>query len=143
MFTFPILVIINYLCGIIPHQQNLLVWHAVPTESIGAANVAPAAPMSKPMCPCQDATVSNTSQLTFVARFTKHSPPLHFYLVLSKTFQIMLGTSNACLLCSHCMVGTLLSSYNCSKNILQSFLSISGFHFINENHIRFMPHWCY
>ena len=46
---FSVLIIINYLCGIIPHQPILLVWHDVATEITGAAKIATVAPVSTAM----------------------------------------------------------------------------------------------
>ena len=37
-------------CGIVSHQQILMVMHVAQAEIIGAANAAPAAPVSTPMC---------------------------------------------------------------------------------------------
>ena len=49
LFTFSALISNIYWCGIVPHQQILMVWHVAPAEIIGAANAAPAAPVSTPM----------------------------------------------------------------------------------------------
>ena len=49
LFTFSALISIIYWCGIVSHQQILMVRHVAPAEIIGAANAAPAAPVSTPM----------------------------------------------------------------------------------------------
>ena len=49
LFTFSALMGNIYWCGIVSHQQILMVRHAAPAEIIGAANAAPAAPVSTPM----------------------------------------------------------------------------------------------
>ena len=48
-FTFSALISNIYWCGIVSHQQILMVQHVAPAEIIGAANAAPAAPVSTPM----------------------------------------------------------------------------------------------
>ena len=49
LFAFSALMGNIYWCGIVSHQQILMVRHAAPAEIIGAANAAPAAPVSTPM----------------------------------------------------------------------------------------------
>ena len=49
LFTFYALISNIYWCGIVSHQQILMVRHVAPAEIIGAANAAPAAPVSMPM----------------------------------------------------------------------------------------------
>ena len=49
LFTFSALISNIYWCGIVLHQQILMVRHVAPAEIIGAENAAPAAPMSMPM----------------------------------------------------------------------------------------------
>ena len=49
LFTFSALIIIIYWCGIVSHQQILMVRHVAPAKIIGAANAVPAAPVSTPM----------------------------------------------------------------------------------------------
>ena len=50
LFTFSALIINIYWCGIVLHQQILMVRHTPPAKFIGSANAAPAAPVSTPMC---------------------------------------------------------------------------------------------
>ena len=49
LFTFSALISNIYWCGIVSHQQILMVLHVTPAEIIGAAKAAPAAPVSTPM----------------------------------------------------------------------------------------------
>ena len=49
LLTFSALISNIYWRGIVSHQQILMVWHVTPAEIIGAANAAPAAPVSTPM----------------------------------------------------------------------------------------------
>ena len=49
LFTFSALISDIYWCGIVLHQQILVVRHAPPAKIIGAAKAAPAAPVSTPM----------------------------------------------------------------------------------------------
>ena len=49
LFTFSALISNIYWCGIVSHQQILMVQHVAPAEIIGVANAAPAAPVSTPM----------------------------------------------------------------------------------------------
>ena len=49
LFTFSALICSIYWCGSVSHQQILMVRHVAPAEIIGAANAAPAAPVSTPM----------------------------------------------------------------------------------------------
>ena len=49
LFTFSALISNIYWCGIVSHQQILMVRHVALAEIIGAANAASAAPMSTPM----------------------------------------------------------------------------------------------
>ena len=49
LFTFSALISNIYWCGIVSHQQILMVRHVAPAEIIGAANAAPATPVSTPM----------------------------------------------------------------------------------------------
>ena len=49
LFTFSALISNIYWCGIVSHQQILMVRHVAPAEIIGAANAAPAAPVPTPM----------------------------------------------------------------------------------------------
>ena len=50
LFTFSALISNIYWCSIVSHQQILMVRHVARAEIIGAANAAPAAPVSTPMC---------------------------------------------------------------------------------------------
>ena len=49
LFTFSALISNIYWCGIVSHQQILMVRHVAPAEFIGAANAALAAPVPTPM----------------------------------------------------------------------------------------------
>ena len=49
LFTFSALISNIYWCGIVSHQQILMVRNVAPAEIIGAANAAPVAPVSTPM----------------------------------------------------------------------------------------------
>ena len=49
LFTFSALKSNIYWCGLVSHQQILMVRHVAPAENIGAVNAAPAAPVSTPM----------------------------------------------------------------------------------------------
>ena len=52
LFTFSALISNIYWCGIVLHQQILMVQHVAPVEIIGAAQAAPTAPLSTPMDWC-------------------------------------------------------------------------------------------
>ena len=41
LFTFSALISNIYWCGIVSHQQILMVWHVTPAKIIGAANATP------------------------------------------------------------------------------------------------------
>ena len=41
------------------------------------------------------------------------------------------------------VVGTQLLWYERSMNALQSFPSVPGFYFVNEDRVKFMPRWFY
>ena len=69
MFTFSALISNVYWCGIVSHQQILMVRHVAPAEIIGAANAAPAAPMSTPMVLSYD--VASGSELTPCSKLDK------------------------------------------------------------------------
>ena len=49
LFTFSALISNIYWCGIVSHQQILMVRHVALAKIIGAANAAPAAPVPTPM----------------------------------------------------------------------------------------------
>ena len=49
LFTFSALISNIYWCGIVSHQQILMVRHVALAEIIGAANAAPASPVPTPM----------------------------------------------------------------------------------------------
>ena len=49
LFTFSALISNIYWCGIVSHQQILMVRHVAPAEIIGVANAAPASPVHTPM----------------------------------------------------------------------------------------------
>ena len=92
-------------------------------------------------CPskfCHALDEVHTTSFTLLMKYTPR--PLRFYKVLS-AFRSGHALT-ACLLRSHCTVGTQLWDGR-SQKALKYFLSIPGLYFYNEDHLSFMRRWYY
>ena len=91
LFTFSALISNIYWCGIVSHQQILMVRHVAPAEIIGAVNATPAASVPTPM---HTLCMRAAEALASLAICT--DSPEHLLLANVISTEIFFETKNTC-----------------------------------------------